>query len=57
MKALLILGVVAVILFLLMRRESFANPDTRTAPPCPAGYTRCASGDCRLKTDIYAPCS
>ena len=37
--------------------EGFENPDTRVNPPCPPGYERCPSGDCRLKTDVHSPCS
>lgn len=36
--------------------ERFENPDTRVNPQCPAGYERCPSGDCRLKTDVHSPC-
>lgn len=37
--------------------ERFENPDTRINPECPLGYIQCASGDCRLKTDVHSPCS
>lgn len=36
--------------------EGFENPSTKVDHPCPPGYTKCPSGDCRLKTDIYSPC-
>ena len=37
--------------------ENFDNPNTRAEQPCPAGYTKCPSGECRLKSDIHSPCS
>jgi hypothetical protein len=36
--------------------ERFDNPDTKVDQPCPEGYTKCPSGECRLKTDLYNPC-
>lgn len=36
--------------------EGFDNPDTRVDQPCPPGYTKCKSGDCKLKTDLYGMC-
>jgi hypothetical protein len=36
--------------------ESFKNPDSRVDQPCPSGYIKCASGDCRLKSDVHSPC-
>jgi hypothetical protein len=37
--------------------EGFKNPDTRVDQPCPEGSVKCPSGDCRLKGDLYSPCS
>jgi hypothetical protein len=37
--------------------ENFDNPNTRAEQPCPVGYTKCPSGECRLKSDIHSPCS
>lgn len=42
--------------YVLPMLEGFENPDTRINPECPAGYERCPSGDCRLKTDVHSPC-
>jgi len=36
--------------------EGFDNPDTRVDQPCPPGYVKCKSGDCKLKTDLYGMC-
>lgn len=36
--------------------EGFENPDTRVDQPCPPGYVKCKSGDCKLKTDLYGMC-
>lgn len=37
--------------------ETFENPNTRVDQPCPPGTVKCASGDCRLKGDVYSPCT
>lgn len=50
--AMLIYGIV-----LVFTKEGFDNPSTKITPPCPPEYVHCGSGDCRLKTDIYNPCS
>jgi hypothetical protein len=55
----LVLGVVALYLaykYVYPMLEGFSNPDTRTDIPCPPGYVKCPSGDCKLKTDVHSPC-
>ncbi len=36
--------------------EGFENPDTKKDHPCPPNSVKCASGDCKLKSDIYGMC-
>lgn len=43
-------------MYVLPMLERFSNPDTRVNPPCPSGYERCPSGDCRLKTEVHSTC-
>jgi hypothetical protein len=55
----IVLGVVALYLaytYLRPMLEGFSNPDTRADQPCPPGYVKCPSGDCKLKTDVHSPC-
>lgn len=54
-ETLLIVGVVLFLVYRFMY-EGFQNPSTKVDVPCPQGYVKCPSGDCRLKTDIYNPC-
>jgi len=55
----LIFAVVNYLVYIYVRPllETFDNPNTRTDQPCPPGYTKCPSGECRLKSDVHSPCS
>lgn len=57
-RALIVGIVVSIINWYLYKTyiEGFDNPDTRVDQPCPPGYTKCKSGDCKLKTDLYGMC-
>jgi len=48
--------IVSHVLYKMLFKEGFENPDTRINPPCPSGYKQCSSGDCVLETDIHTQC-
>lgn len=37
-------------------REGMENPDTRAENPCPPGFEKCPSGDCRLASEVHSFC-
>ena len=48
---------IAIVGFILWSRsKEHFQPNTRVDQPCPPEYVKCASGDCKLKTDIYGRC-
>jgi hypothetical protein len=53
--AIIIAGFAILVKTKLVKLEYF-TPDTRVDQPCPPGYAKCPSGDCKLKTDVYGQC-
>jgi hypothetical protein len=57
---LIVIGIVAVVVGLWLFKSQYefmTNPDTRISNPCPPGYERCRSGDCRLASETHSFCN
>lgn len=47
---------IKVILPTMIEQFDTVHPDSKVDQPCPPNSVKCASGDCKLKNDIYGMC-